>query len=271
MYTKTFYILILALFSTVSLAETFTGIHPLQHDRFVFEAGAFVQDVSGDFAIDNATSGEDGTDFSIGDDSQVEAAINAMWRITDNIRLEAEYFRLSHSTDKRTSKRSILADLELDSGVYLASDIELDVSRAFLGYSFIKNNISEIGIGAAAYYFNLDIDASSIATVGGIGVTTERSISDWIALPSVGFYANYALSPKWIVAGRVDWFGANISDYDGTFLNAEARVQYQMFDHLGMGVAYKHFEFQVDKGDNDGDWHTDVETSGPVLFLSANF
>ncbi len=44
-----------------------------------------------------------------------------------------------------------------------------------------------------------------------------------------------------------------------------------MFDHFGVGLAYRYLDFQLAANSSSGDWETELEYSGPVLFFTANF
>jgi len=157
-------------------------------------------------------------------------------------------------------------------GAKLKTNSDLDIARGFLGYSFVKTDKADIGAGLGLHYLNIDISTVSEFKVGNQERKTRRGIDDWAVLPNVGAYAGYAFSPKWYVGGRADWISANINDYDGTIWNAEAAVQYQMFEHFGVGLAYRYLDFELGKDNGKkADWFVQSEYSGPLLFFTANF
>jgi len=271
--------LALTLLSGVSFAGPFNGIHPLQSDRFTIGFGGYGPDITGYFSIDDS-NGDDGSEIDIDvtaelDDDDILPAIGLTWRLSNNTRIQGEYFTVGQSAKKTLTHTIDIGDLEFDVGASLKTDMDMDVARAFWGYSFVKTDTTELGAGLGLHYLNLDLSVAGKAHIGDIEIAPERakrSIDDWAILPNVGGYANYAFSPKWIVGGRLDWISANIGDFDGTLWNAEAHIQYQVFDHFGVGLAYRYLDFQLAKDDSSkGDWETELEYSGPLLFFTANF
>jgi len=269
----------LALLSGISFAAgPFNGIHPLQSDRFSIGLGGYAPDISGYYLI-NDPDGSDGDEIDAGDvgldDSDVLPAIGFMWRLSNNTRIQAEYFEVGQSAKQTASKTINIGDVEFDVGASLNTESSLDVARAFWGYSFVKNETTELGAGLGLHYIGLDFSLAGKAHIGDIEIAPERakrSIDESAILPNIGGYASYAFSPKWLVGGRLDWISANIGDYDGTLWNAEAHVQYQMFDHFGVGLGYRYLDLQLAAEDSrTGDWETELEYSGPVLFFTANF
>ncbi|RLA22497.1 MAG: hypothetical protein DRQ61_06205 [Gammaproteobacteria bacterium] len=256
--------LIVTCLSGATFAGEFTGIHPLQSDRFTFGAGSYFQDVSSDFSVVRPDGGKGSVIDN--DSDQSTLSLSAIWRITDKWKLQGEYFDMESSNNRAFSPS--IGNLEfagtIDTGV------NADVARLFLGYSFLKSQNSEIGVGAGLHYLSLGVSAKGTASVNGapFAGVSKSVIDDWAILPNIGLYANYAFSPKWFIGGRVDWLDATIDVYNGSIWNAEAMVQYQMFDHMGIGMAYRYVNFGVEKND---DWQLDIETTGPVLFVTGNF
>lgn len=264
----------LALMSGVSLAGPFNGIHPLQSDRFVFGVGGYMADITGDYSIDRGTDID--ADLAGVDDDDTLPAMAFHWRLSNNTRLQGEYFDLD------AGNRTVLArdislpspeDTEFAVGAEVRAQLDMTVARIFYGYSFIKNDTMELGAGIGLHYLDMDASLAGNATVDGIEVASaEVSVDEWGLLPNIGGYANYAFSPKWLVSGRVDWISANVGDYDGTLWNVEGAIQYQLFKHFGVGAAYRYLsmDLSLDKGDDDS-WSADLEYSGPMFFFTANF
>lgn len=267
----------LALLPGVAFAGPFNGIHPLQSDRFSIAVGGFWPDISGYFEIDDPDGG-DGTnvdfDDDVGlDDWEVLPAGSLIWRWSNNTRIQGEYFNVGQSDENVISRDLSIGDIEFEAGTSVKTDFDMDIARAFFGYSFVKNDAAELGAGVGLHYISLDLSVKGKAFLGDIPLLkAEKSIDDWAIVPNIGGYANYAFSPKWLVGTRVDWMSADVSDYDGTLWNVDAHVQYQMFDHFGVGLAYRYLKFELAANDSkSGDWRTEIDYSGPMLFFTANF
>ena len=275
--TLVVFVMGLALLPGAAFSGPFNGMHPLQSDRLSIGIGAYWPDISGYYEIDDPDGG-DGSNVDLDDDAglddnEVQAAASLTWRLSNNTRIQGEYFDVDLSAKNTISRDLNIGDLEFEAGASLKTDYDMDIARAFFGYSFVKNDTMELGAGVGLHYISLDFSVKGKAYIGDTPLLeAERSIDEWAIVPNVGGYANYAFSPKWLVGARVDWMSADVDDYDGTLWNAEAHVQYQMFDHFGVGLAYRYLDFELAANDRkSGDWRTEVEYGGPVLFFTANF
>ena len=262
---------------STSYAGSFSGIHPLQSDRFALMGGLYWTNISSTASADK--DGIIGGDIDFQDDlgfdeTDMQPTFQARWRISDRSRLEAEFLSVGQGNSS-TLKHTIDWDgIEFDVGVKVKGNFDLDVGRLFYGYSFIKDDKKEFGAGLGLHYLGLDTSLSGEASIGGIpigGGPVTRGIDEWAILPNVGIYGNYALSSKWLLSGRADWISANIQDYDGTLWNAQASIQYQMADHFGVGLAYRYLALDLEEDSSKRRWDIDIDYNGPILFITANF
>ncbi len=258
-------------------AGPYTGIHPLQSDRFVFGAGGYWAAISSAASLhkkgtplDNDVDFQDDLGF---DDTDIQPAFVFTWRFSERSRIEGEYFSVTQGNTATTEKTIEWDDAVYKAGARLDARFDMDIGRVFYGYSFLKTDRQELGAGAGMHYLGLDTSLSGQASVNGKPVTdtVKRGIDDWAVLPNIGAYGNHAFSSKWLVSGRVDWISANIGDYDGTLWNAQASVQYQVSDHFGIGLSYRYLSLDLEEDSRKRRWDIDIDYSGPMLFITANF
>lgn len=251
-------------------AGPFSGIHPLQSDRFSVGLGGFFSDIDGQYELDDP-DGDEGTDVDLDDSSTLpSAAFN--WRLANRTRIQAEYFNVGQDSTETLTEQIEWGDLDFEIGARVKTEMDMNIARAFFGYSFIKDQKKEFGAGVGLHYLDLDVSLKGDATIDGKPVLgVEDGFDDWAILPNVGAYANYAFSPKWLMLGRVDWVSADIGDYSGGLWNAEVAVQYQAFRNFGVGLAYRYLSFDLSAEKSDGDWDADIQYTGPLLFVTANF
>lgn len=256
-------------------AAPFSGIHPLQSDPWVLSVGVFAANTSSkaELAKKNTT----GTDIDFEDDlnfddSDTLPAFLVNWRIANKHRVSFEYFTIGQDNKGQANRDFTWNGIDFNAGVKIKSNLDLDIGRLFYGYSLIKDDKKELGLGAGLHYLGVDTAIAGEGRINGIPVgKVKRGLDDWVVLPNLGVYGNYAFSPKWIVKGRVDWFSANIGDYDGTLWNTEAAVQYQMFKNVGVGLAYRYLSFDIAADKSSKSWAIDLDYNGPLLFVTANF
>ncbi len=257
-------------------AATFSGIHPLQSDPFVFSVGAFWADISSEagLAINNSQK-DDEVDFQqdLGfGNSDTLPAFLLNWRITNNSRVSAEYFTIGQDNSGRADRTFTWDGVEFNAGVKVKTNLDLDIGRLFYGYSLIKDDKKEFGLGLGLHYLSIDTAVAGEANINGIPIgRVKRGFDDWAVLPNVGIYGNYALSPKWLLKARIDWISTNLGDYDGTLWNNEAAIQYQMFKNAGIGLAYRYLSFDIAADKSNKSWAIDLDYGGPLLFVTVNF
>ncbi len=256
-------------------AASFSGIHPLQSDPWVLSVGAFQANINSQAELSRKNTQGTDIDFENDlnfDDTDTLPALFINWRITNKNRVSFEYFTVGQGNSGKAGRTFIWDGVEYDAGVKIKSNLDLDVGRFFYGYSFIKDDRKELGLGLGLHYLSVDTAIAGEAKINGTPVgKVKAGFDDWAVLPNLGAYGNYAFSPKWIVKGRVDWISANIGDYDGTLWNTEAAVQYQMFKHVGVGLAYRYLSFDVSADKSRKSWAIDLDYNGPLLFVTANF
>lgn len=247
----------------------------MQSDPWALSVGAFWANINSQAELSKKNTQGTDIDFENDlnfDDTDTLPAFLLNWRITNKSRVSAEYFTVGQGNSGQAGRTIIWDDVEYDVGVKIKSNLDLDVGRLFYGYSFIKDDKKEFGLGLGLHYLSVDTAIAGEAKINGIPVgRVKRGFDDWAVLPNLGAYGNYAFSPKWIVKGRVDWISANIGDYDGTLWNTEAAVQYQMFKNVGVGLAYRYLSFDVSADKSSKSWAIDLDYHGPLLFVTANF
>ncbi|MGV6826710.1 MAG: hypothetical protein ACWA5Q_07015 [bacterium] len=275
---KLFLVGLISISSLISpaMAGTFPGIHPLQSDRFSVSAGGFFSDIDGHAFFDSSKR-EVGTDIDMQDDlgmddSDTQPSFSALWRVSERSRLHAEYFEIGSGGAAVIDRKIDWGDLDFQAGVKVAGDMDLAILRAFYGYSLIKDQRKEFGVGIGLHYLDAEILLSGEATKDGESVgKAEAGFDDWAVLPNIGAFANYALSDKWLLIGRVDWISAAIDKYEGGLWNAEGAIQYQLFRNFGVGVAYRYVALDIEVDEDDRDWGADINFNGPMAFFTANF
>lgn len=79
------------------------------------------------------------------------------------------------------------------------------------------------------------------------------------------------VTPRLVLAGRVDYLSLKVGDYDGRLTNTEAKISYQIFENVGIGAAYRYVDYNlnIDKPRRQGE--VAYKCMGPALFLIVAF
>lgn len=268
-------IAILVLCTSTAVAQKRQGIHPLLTDTFTGSLGWFSTSNDTKIEVGSNTSDNSGIDFEndLGFDDNTNVGLaNFQWRFTENFRLSLEYTGIH-----RNAKETLLIDIEWEDltfhpGSKVSTDLDTDVYRVFVGYSFLNAKNYELGVGLGLHLMDLSMQIKGNASTnnGSISYQTD-SVSVLAPLPNVGIYGAYAFSPKIIITGRFDWLSANTGDYSGSITSLSADIQYQAFKNLGIGIGYHYFGIDIDVSASDWKGSADYSYHGPKLFMTFNF
>lgn len=248
--------------------STGQSMHPALHDRWNFQLGAYVSKVD-TTAYLNSSSGARGTQLSFEDDlgfddSKTMPAFLASMRLGQRWKLEFEYFSLSRDSSRPISKTINWGDQSYTVGTVVSSNFDSDIYRLSAGYSFVKNNQAELGasLGIHVTDFSLGLSAT------GVGAQRADTLAP---LPTIGLYGAYALTPRWLLSGRLDYFSLSHGDYDGSLVNFSAGIDYRFTRNFGMGVAYRHIDYDLTVTRSRFNGGIEYKFNGPLVYITASF
>lgn len=266
------------LFVTMFLISTQVIVasgHPLMDSKFQASLGAFFPESSTDLSLDSS-NGQPGTSIDFEDDlgfdeNSTLPFVSFDWSITDRVRLNLEYFKIDRDSKAQIDKTINWGDLTFDTGAQVKANWDVSIARIFLGYSFYKNTDIVLGAGAGLHLMYFDAKLSGDVSLDGNTLYGEERVDGVAPLPNIGFYGKYAVTDKWLLSSRLDWFGAEIGDYEGDLWSIDAAIQYQAFKNVGFGLNYRFLDINVDA--NSSDWTGDAKYQyhGPSVFMTVNF
>jgi hypothetical protein len=261
-----------------ALAADEYDYHPALSDRFLFTLGAFSSDNNLKIAASGSVnSTERDVDFGKAagvDEKNTVFNGQLRWQFGDAQKwsLWGQYFR-NNSTGKKELDQDVeFQDVVFRQGSYAEAGVKVEVIRAFVGRSLVRNAQHDFGIGAGLH--NLKITAFIGGEVLADDATLtfqEKTATSNAPLPNLGSWYNYAPSKHWLVHGRVDWMSAKVGDYSGTLWNNSVGVDYQFARNFGVDLSYQFFKINLDV--DKSDWHGGVDMSykGPVISVTANW
>jgi len=245
-----------------------SGVHPGLQDRFTFQIGAYSPQADTTAFLNNSALAR-GTSISFEDDLNLTdrktvPALLASVRLGERWRVEGEYFTLHRSGARAINRTINWGDNTYPIGTTVSSEFNTDVYRISVGYSFIKDNQKELGavLGLHATDFEATLGAA------GVGARTGDGLAP---LPTIGIYGAYAFTPKWLLSGRLDYFSLSYNQYDGSLLNFSAGVDYRFTRNFGVGLAYRHVDYDVTATKASFNGGMNYKFSGPMLYGVASF
>jgi hypothetical protein len=268
--------LTLASLSGATLAQE-SDYHPGLQSNIVFSVGAFRS--SNSFEISSSGRDTETGDIDFGDSVGVDKDntilnVQLRWNFgsTRKWSLWGQYFSNDASGDATLEEDVDWQDVTFRKGSFVEAGVKLEVTRLFMGYSFVKNEQHDFGVGAGIH--NLDISAY----IGGEIIVDDESTgrerlesSNSQILPNIGTWYYYSPAKRWLLHARVDWIGADIGDYSGNLWNTNVGVNFQAWKHVGFDLAWQRFNLNVDVDKTDWTGGVDMTYSGPMLSVTVNW
>ena len=252
-----------------------SSLNPVLDDKFTFRLGATYMKADGSFS--STRDGEPTNSISTGDldvdDRNTNLYVGARWRFTERWRLTFNYFGLNNDNNI-TENFDELDFGDIDASGFLAVDTKFktDFYVAQVGYSFLKNERAELGIGAGVHVVDFDTRLKVEGNINGVGGSVQSDSVDLTApLPNVLGYGAYAFTPKLFVEGGVGWFSLDYNDYSGNLVTLVANLEYRLTKNFGVGVGYNYvdMDLKIDKSKRKDKYNLDYK--GPVAYISASF
>lgn len=270
-----------------SIDTTPTGAtHPIFRHRVMLQGGAAFNDIKSFMQLDSRTA-DIGTRVNLERElgltsSHTSADIVARIRLSERWIIEGEYFRVARKEAKRIEHEITFGDHTFDVGADVKGKLAISSYRLAAGYSFLRTDRAEVGGTLSLYVSDIGASLTGHAHVDGhyVGVSTGR-YSAPIPLPAIGLYAHYALTPSWLVSGRIDyidlnlstakWFRDDLKDVGGYVLSLEASTEYRLFDNVGIGIGYRRMEFDLWAKSSGLRGRSGYTLSAPTAFLRVDF
>lgn len=251
------------------------SLNPILDDKFSFRLGATWLKADGSFS--STKDGESTNKISTGDlgvdDTETNFYFGARWRFTERWRLTFNYFGLDIDSSVRKDFDELdFGDIQASGFLGVDTTFKTDFYVAQVGYSLLKNERAELGIGAGFHVVNFD---TKLKVSGGInnasGSVQSDSVDLTAPLPNILGYGAYAITPKLSLEGGVGWFGLDYGDYSGKLVTLAANLEYRLTDHFGVGVGYNYVDMDltIDKSNRKDKY--DLDYKGPVAYVSASF
>jgi hypothetical protein len=220
--------------ATVSAAGG--AINPVLDDSFTFKLGADFLKADGTFSstiAGNRTVKISTSDLGV-DASNATPYFGFRWRFADRWRLTFDY--IGGNTDGGVRKD--FGDLnfgDISTSGFLAVDTDFYIAQA--GYSFLKNEHAELGIGGGFHIVRFETKLKVSGGIDGfIGGSVQSDSVDLTApLPNILGFGTYAITPKLSLDGNVGWFALDYNDYSGNLVALNANLEYRVTKHFGVG------------------------------------
>ncbi|HKU13889.1 MAG TPA: hypothetical protein VJQ52_05810 [Steroidobacteraceae bacterium] len=237
-------------------------------DRLRVEVNLFAASPQTDLRVDESLT-QQGTPINAEDDLGLDD-----FQVLPQVELtllpgEHHLVRLSAFAMRRSAQKRIEKNISFDDQDYLVNervDSRLDLTMFGLtyGYRFLVRQRGEItatlGIQVA------DVEANAVVR----SRVVRESESGIAPLPLVGVEGRFDFTPHLAAEARAQYLTVNVSDVDGSILDARLALTWRLNPYLAIGLGYRTFQIDVDSKDEGTPGVVDLSVDGPLLFVRAS-
>lgn len=275
-WIEIFLVVAISLIATKPIFAQEAEYHSGLTDRFILSVGAFKSTNSFNISA-SGTDIDRGIDF---DDklgvSDHSTLVNAQlrWRFgeTKKWSVWGQYFSNDAKGTATLTENIEWDDVVFGEGTYVSAGVGFDLTRVFLGRSFVLNDQHDFGAGIGIHNLDLSafIEGEVIINDVTSGVQRRKENSSQI-LPNLGTWYLYSPAKRWMIHGRVDWINASVGNYDGSLWNANLGINFRAWRHLGFDVSWQYFNLDVNVDKADWRGGAKLTYSGPVISLTSSW
>lgn len=248
--------------------------NPLLVDKFYIEAGIFIPQKELKLKASGESDNSD-IDFSESfnfNDNQVTPFLNFEWRWNEKWRLTAEGFAVNNAARAELDRDIVLDSITFEKGTFARAGVDLAVFRIFVGRIISSGPKHSLGAGLGVHLMNIGLFIEGeVLTSEGDRKFDKKSMDLLLPLPNIGGWYHWTPTPKWALVARVDWFAITIDKYSGGLWDIAPGVRYQFIKNFGMGLDYRFFFLNARVAEGAFDGRFQMDFSGPLVTLHANF
>ena len=255
-----------------TLAEESVDLHPFLQRGFSLDVGVFFPDRKLDLSVNGTVAGiNDEIDFDQGfnlSSADNTFAAEMVWRFSSKWSFLGQYFDSSGSTGVVLQEDIEWGNVIFGAGSFATAGTGFSLTRFFFGRKFNTRESHDFGIGGGIHWLHITSFIEGEILINGVPAGARRSVSVEAPLPNIGAWYIYSISPRWALRSRLDFFSADIGDYDGLLVNVSLGLNFQVFEHVGLGLSYNYFELDV--GVDKSDWRGELETIYDGIYVYAS-
>lgn len=182
---------------------------------------------------------------------------------------EHHLVRLSAFAMHRSAQKQIEKAISFDNEDYLVNErvdslLNITMFGLTYGYRFLVHERAEISATIGVQI--ADVEANAVVR----SRVVRESESGVAPLPLLGVEGRFDFSPRWALEARAQYLTVDISQVDGSILDARLAVTWRLNPYLALGLGYRTFQIDVDSQDEGTPGFVDLSVAGPLLFVRAS-
>jgi len=251
-----------------------------EYDRFELAAGGYVV-----FQYDSVVSLTE-TNVGVGisfsprdtlglDGEQTVFRLDGRYRFKPKHGVTFSWYRISSDSNK-----TLLDDIDwvdedgnsvtIPTGTRVDSSLGYDIYKIGYQWSFYRTDKVELAAGAGLHFADVSLE---LGVESGLFDSELRTATSDVPMPVASFGVEYSVTPRfdWYIDAQL--FALDLGEWRGVYSDFQLGVTYQLFEHVGAGMALGSNNLQIVRDYDNEDVRFDYNNrvAGIHLFLRANF
>ena len=240
--------LCVACWATSGTLAAEAGTDALPWKKWEFSLGGYLTTHDASLRVDSNALGR-GTTIDLEDDLGFDKTLetfrfDANWRFLPRHRASFSVYQYLRNASRTINRQIQYGDQTFLINTTLESEFDMTVYKASYAYSVIQNARFDLGLSAGLHV----MDLKSRISATGLGVSESAEIL--APLPVFGLRGTWAITPSVFLKANVEVFVISIDDTRGRFTDALVALEYDAFEHFGIGIGYNRVYMNIEA---DGD------------------
>lgn len=202
---------------------------------------------------------------------------DAMYRPGKTLRHQFDFSYVGlHRTADTVLNQEIKVDDEIIlPGTRIHSVFDLDIYRLTYSYAVLQDERMRIAVGLGIYGVPIRYGIE-ITEPGDDRALEIRNVV--LPLPTLAIRSEFQLVPKLFLNLSVNFMYLEVGDFKGSLVDANIGLEYRMWKHFGMGLAYNPLSVHVESESKNADYpgasfvgSADVSYNGLLLYGKLSF
>ncbi len=153
-------------------------------------------------------------------------------------------------------------------GARVDTNLDYDIYKVGYLWSFHNSDKVELSAGAGLHITRIAIGLTASTTSTGV---EARNVSTSVPLPVLSFALTYKVTPKFVWYLKSEFFALSFDDWEGTYTDSTAAMEYRAFKHVGLGFGLGSNALKVSEITDDYKFRYDNRVTGLMLYVAAYF
>jgi len=204
---------------------------------------------------------------------QAVLRLDGRYRFTNKHSLTFSWYSISSDGNKSLEEEIDWVDgngdpITIPIGANVDTNLDYDIYKLGYLWSFHHTDKVELSAGAGLHITRIAIGLTASTTSTGVDAT---DVSTSVPLPVLSFALTYKITPKFAWHLKSEFFALSFDDWQGTYTDGTAAMEYRAFKHVGLGVGLGSNALKVSETTDDYKFRYDNRITGLMLYVAGYF